>query len=236
MRLHKYIAEHTALSRRAAEKAIAEGLVMVNGNIVTQMGVVIEPGTDIVALEGKCIQGRGRAHRYLAFYKPRRTMITRSDPQGRRTIWDVLGSKGERLNAVGRLDYDTEGLLLLTDDGDLLQRLTHPSFGIKKVYHVKVKGLPGKDVLQRMVDGMKNDGENLRAERMRVINRTAQNTWIELVLHSGKYRQVRRMCETLGAPVLKLKRVMVGNVRLGTMRSGEVRRLRPTELKNLRGK
>lgn len=244
MRLHKYIAQCSNLSRRAAEKAIASGEVTVNGVTVTSMGQTIVQGKDKVALLGRNLSVGVQRH-YLMFYKPKRTVVTKSDPQGRSTIWDRIPQKHSRLNTVGRLDYDSEGLLLLTDDGDLLNGLTHPSHAVAKKYQVKVKGQLTPAAFDRLIEGMIEAGERLEAKSVRRLatKPTARSVkskgdetkhmWLEIILHSGKYRQIRRMCELVGHPVLKLKRVAVGPVQLGDLKPGKTRNLSSTELKSL---
>jgi 23S rRNA pseudouridine2605 synthase len=233
MRLHKFLAQASALSRRSAEQAIAEGRVSVNRQRVTAMGVVIDPDQDLVCLDGTRV-GRSRDHHYLVLYKPKQSIVTKSDPQGRRTIWSLLPQKAQRLNAVGRLDFESEGLLLLTDDGDLHHQLTHPTFGVAKEYLVKVRGTPAPAIVTQLCTGLEDAGETLKAEAVKIIDKTERNTWLRMTLHSGRYRQIRRMCEQLHHPVLKLKRVAFGPIRLGTLRSGRTRRLTPRELARLR--
>jgi len=231
MRLQRLIALTTDLSRRAAEKAIARGEVTVNGKTVTQMGTVVDSTADKVALKGRPLSLPERFS-YIAFYKPRRVLVTKSDPQGRRTIWHYLEKWKERVNSVGRLDYESEGLLLLTNDGTMLNMLTHPSHEVMKVYVVKVKGEPSKDVIGKLTDGVQlDDGVTLPAQVK--VMRVAES------IREGRYRQIRRMCEAVGFPAMKLKRVSVGPIRLGQMKAGEWRFLSQKEvgqlLSSLRG-
>lgn len=234
MRLHKFIAQVTALSRRAAERVIAAGEVQVNGTVVTRMGVEIDPRRHKVFWRGKRVMPRdeGRAT-WVMLYKPKQSIVSKSDPQGRRTIWQLLPAKWAHLDPVGRLDYDSEGLLLLTNDGEAIHRLTHPRFGVEKVYLVKVQHRPTERDLSRLLAGLQDAGERLHASAIRLRDRTARNTWLEMVLTSGKYREIRRMCERLGFPVLKLKRVRFGSVTIGALRPGAHRTLAPREVRQL---
>ncbi len=234
MRLQKFLAQTTSLSRRAAERAIAAGEVNVNGTLVTKMGVEVDPRHHKVFWRGKLLRPRSEQHAdWVLLYKPKQVMVTKSDPQGRKTIWEIVPRKFSGLNAVGRLDYDSEGLLLLTGDGEAIHKLTHPSFHVEKVYLVKVQGQPDERALGRLLKGLNDLGEHLAATDVAIRDRTAQNTWLEMVLHSGKYRQIRRMCEQLGFPVLKLKRVRFGAISIGSLRAGAHRTLSPREVRQL---
>lgn len=232
MRLHKFIAQASRLSRRAAERAIAAGEVRVNGVTVTTMGITVTPGQDRVEWQGLLLYA-GRERQYLAYYKPKQTVVTKADPQRRRTIWDTLPPRCGALNAVGRLDYDSEGLLLLTNDGDLHACLTHPRYGVAKTYHVKVQGMMSEADRTSLVSGLRMEGERLAADTVRALGNTGKNMWLEMTLHGGRYRQIRRMCELIGHSVLKLKRVSIGPVHLRTLRPGKTRSLRPMELEAL---
>lgn len=232
MRLQKLIALATDLSRRAAEEAIAKGEVTVNGAVVTVMGTTVDPSVDKVCLRGRLVRTPERFS-YLAFYKPRRVVVTKSDPEGRRTIWDYLESWKERVNSAGRLDYESEGLLLLTNDGEMLNSLTHPRHEILKVYVAKVRGEPPQETIEKLKSGIRlEEGKTLPAE-IKVVRVEENNTWLQIGIREGKYRQIRRMCETVGHPVLKLKRVSIGPVRLGQMKAGEWRFLSQKEIYNL---
>lgn len=226
------IALATDLSRRTAEEAIAKGEVTVNGKTITVMGTQVDGSTDKVCLKGRPISLPQRFH-YLAFYKPRRVLVTKSDPEGRRTIWHYLETWKDKLNSVGRLDYESEGLLLLTNNGSMLNALTHPRHEIKKVYVVKVKGEPPEKVIEKLKTGVElEDGITLPAEA-KVVRVAETNTWLEIHIREGRYRQIRRMCEAVGFPALKLKRVSIGPIRLGQMKAGEWRFLNQKEVYNL---
>ncbi|MBI2343220.1 MAG: rRNA pseudouridine synthase [Deltaproteobacteria bacterium] len=232
IRLHKHLAQSTPLSLRAAERAIAAGEVTVDGARVTAMGVTVDPARQTICYRG-IPTTRAKGHCYLAFYKPKQTIVSKRDPQGRKTVWSCLPPRWQRVNAVGRLDYDSEGLLLLTNDGVLHQRLSHPRFGVAKVYLVKVHGHPTQRVLQQFVAGCVDAGETLKAVSVERGATTERHAWIRIVLHSGRYRHIRRMCEQLGHPVLKLKRIAYGPITLGRLRAGQSRKLTPYEVRTL---
>ncbi|MBI4365794.1 MAG: rRNA pseudouridine synthase [Deltaproteobacteria bacterium] len=234
IRLNKFLAQVTPLSRRAADRAIAVGEIAVDGRVVTALGARIDPRRDRVAWKGRSLRRGSSAPIYLAFYKPRNTLVTKSDPRGRPTIWDRLARYRDRCDAVGRLDFASEGLLLITDDGAWIARLTHPRYAVPKAYHVKVRGAPSPAAIERMAGGVTLAGERLQPLAVRALSRTGANTWLEICLSEGKYREIRRLCETMGHPVAKLRRVAVGPIRLGRLKVGEVRRLHPREIAALR--
>jgi pseudouridine synthase len=233
MRLQKLIALTTELSRRTAEQAIAKGLVTVNGTVVTVMGTTVDPLKDKVYFKGRPLRTPERFY-YLAFYKPRRVLVTKNDPEGRPTIWEYLESWKGKLNSAGRLDFESEGLILLTNDGEMLNALTHPRHEIFKIYEAKVRGVPAKETLDNLKNGVRlDDGKTLPAE-VRVLSVKESNAWIEISIREGRYRQIRRMCEAVGHDVLKLKRVSVGPIRLARMKPGEWRFLSQKEVSSLR--
>lgn len=227
------IALATDLSRRAAEGAIARGEVTVNGTVVTAMGTTVNPAADRVCLKGRLLRIPQRFF-YLAFYKPRRVIVTKRDPEGRPTIWDYLERWKEKLNAAGRLDYDSEGLLILTNDGEMLNALTHPRHELIKVYEVKVRGEPSLSTIERLKNGVKlEDGLTLPAQ-VRVKGAAEKNTWLEIGIREGRNRQVKRMFEAVGHPVMKLKRIAVGPIRIGKIKPGEWRFISEKELEELK--
>lgn len=233
-RLQKIIAQATELSRRAAEKVIAEGLVSVNGHVVTKLGTCIDPYSDAVFYKGR----RLLTHQpkiYLAFNKPRNYMVTKSDPEDRPTIWDCLDKWKDKVNSAGRLDFDSQGLMILTNDGQLLNRLTHPSKEIDKNYNVKVKGRPSEEALDILRNGVKLEDGITRPATVVVNKEESINTWLNIRIHEGKNRQVRRMCQAIGHPVLRLKRTSIGPVKLGQLQSGKCRHLTELEVSTLRG-
>lgn len=234
MRLQRMIALSSELSRRRAEKAIADGRISVNGSTVTTAGTTINPQTDRVCIDGKPIYLNPKRH-YLIFNKPRGLIVTKSDPEGRRTIWERLEECKHKLNAVGRLDLDTEGLLILTDDGDFINRLTHPRHEVWKTYLARVRGVPNVVSIKKLCDGVAlKDGKTLPA-KVRRIDAGDPNALLEISIREGKNRQVRRMCEAIGFPVVRLKRTAVGSVKLGRLKPGQWRKLKPHEISHLAG-
>jgi 23S rRNA pseudouridine2605 synthase len=226
-------------SRRRCGVLIAEGRVTVAGQVVREPGTRIDPLRATVCVDGEPI-GAPAAPRHLVVYKPRGVVSTTSDPEGRRTVLDLLSQtdvrgRTGRLYPVGRLDAASEGLLLLTNDGALAQRLLHPSFEVPRIYRVSVEGTVAAEALQQLVDGVPLDeGEVGAARAVRVIGGRPGRTRIEIVLTEGKRRQIRRMLEAVGHPVRRLVRVALGPLRLGGLAPGEVRALRSDEAAALR--
>ncbi|HEX3019122.1 MAG TPA: pseudouridine synthase [Chitinispirillaceae bacterium] len=239
VRLNKFLALCGIGSRRKADELIAGGKIYVNGSRVTELGSRVVAGKDKVEYWGKEIKPF-HILEYFAYYKPRSVMVTRIDPEGRETIYDALSKAGatvEHLNYVGRLDFGSEGLLLLTNDGELIHALTHPRFQIKKVYRVKVDRLLTADERKKMIDGIESNGQVLHAREIRDISEVTperKQFWYELDLFEGKNRQIRRMFEALGILVGRLRRVQFGSVKLGEMQPGEIRPLTEKEIMSLK--
>ena len=219
-------------SRRGADLLIADGRVTVNGTRVTELGSQADADEDAIRVDGKRIPGPPRERTYVMLHKPKAYVTTASDPEGRPTVLDLVPPK-PRLFSIGRLDYHSEGLLLLTDDGDLARDVMDPKTHLPKVYHVKVRGRPDDDTLERFRKGLPLDGRRTRPAEARVLNR-AQHSWIEVVLTEGRKRQIRRMFQILGHPVQKLKRVQLGPLLLGDLPTGGTRMLSPREVERLR--
>ncbi len=237
-RLQKYLANCGVASRRHAEELITEGLVSVNGVTVRELGVRVDPMRDVVRVRGRQVAPITRK-RYLRMNKPAGVMTTTSDPHGRRTVLDLLPTRwrDERVYPVGRLDYDTEGLLLLTNDGDLALRLTHPRYALAKEYHALVEGRPAPEELQRLAAGILLEGEARPTAPARVwLLRGAEGdaAWVGLELHEGRNRQARRMFEAIGHPIIQLRRVRLGPLTLGALTPGETRELTAREVEELR--
>ncbi len=231
IRLQKFLAEAGVGSRRSAEELIRHGRVEVNGH-KAELGCRVDPLNDTVLLDGKPLALRARRV-ILAFYKPRECITTVRDPQGRKTIFDFLPNLGTRVFPVGRLDYDAEGLLLITNDGELANRLLHPRYGISKVYEVKVKGHPADKAIEELRSGvLLEEGRTAHAgvETMRLLPKAA---WLRITLHQGWNRQIKRMGEAVGHPVLKIKRIAYGPLRLGNLKPGEYRSLKPDEIRRI---
>jgi len=231
-RLQKFLARAGIASRRQCEALIEAGRVQVNGEVVRTLGARVRPGRDRVQVDGETV--RAQAAVTILLHKPAGYITSRSDPQGRPVVTSLVAQASPtRLFPVGRLDWDTEGLLLLTNDGALANALTHPRYAVRKVYHAKLKGHLTPEALALLTRGVVCDGEALRALAVEVLHPTRQNTWIAITLEQGRYRQVRRMCETVGHPVLKLVRVALGPLRLGSLPRGRWRLLVPDELRSL---
>lgn len=234
-RLQKILARAGLASRREAERWIAEGRVMVNGAVVSQLGSQADPVRDSIKVDGKRIKPTA-ARRYFAFHKPPGIVTTMNDPRHRPDLTRFIERLGEkqRLFPVGRLDYNSSGLLLLTDDGELALRLSHPRFGVKKLYRVKLSACPTAEELARLRKGIRLEDGRTAPAQVRVLEKLRKNAWVEIELHEGRNRQVRRMFEALGYFVEKLVRVRVGTVVLGHLPPGEMRPLTQIEIKSLK--
>jgi 23S rRNA pseudouridine2605 synthase len=223
-------------SRRKAEELILDGKVTVNGKVAA-IGTKADPDEDYIKVAGKLITGphkKGIRKVYMMFNKPKGVVTTLSDPEGRPTIKDFLKEVKERVFPVGRLDYDSEGLLLLTNDGDFANGIMHPSRAIPKTYLVKVKGLVEEDKLQKLRQGVTlEDGATMPAKARR-IRRTENNSWVEITIYEGKNRQVRRMLEKVGHPVQKLTRLAIDGLKLGNLKAGGIRPLTLEELRTVK--
>lgn len=233
-RLQKIIAEAGLASRRGAEKMIEDGRVRVNGKIVVQQGLKVNLRHDQVLVDGYPLGPPQRLHYYM-FNKPAGYLTTLSDPKDRLTIKSYLDKLPVRVFPVGRLDMDVEGLLILTNDGELAKRLMHPSFHVPKTYRVKVAGRPGEKDLERLRDGSLMLGAHPAAPAEATLIKTAEDrAWIFLTLTEGRHHQVKRMCSAIGHPVLKLKRVSYGGITLGPLKREEIRALTPEEIMHLK--
>jgi len=228
VRLQKVLAQAGVASRRAAENLIARGRVEVNGEVVRAQGVRVDPAADTIRVDGKRIPPQ-RAHAYVVLNKPRGVVSTMEDPQGRPTVADYLGERG-RLFHVGRLDADTEGLLLLTNDGDFAQRMAHPSYEVSKTYLAEVAGQVTPAVLKRLRAGVTLEDGPVQADQATLVQQVADRSLVRVTLHSGRNRIVRRMFDAVGHPVRKLSRTAIGPVRLGDLKPGAVRDLTREEL------
>lgn len=229
MRLQRLIAQRTTLSRRVAEEAILDGRVAVNGKIVKTLGTSVIPDIDRVSLD-KCVLRIKPKPTHIAYYKPRHIIVSNYDPQGRPTIWEDLSRWKGKVNPAGRLDFDAEGLLILSNDGELLQRITHPSHEMVKVYHVKIKDVPSEAELNKLKQGVRVGAAKVYAAEVEILKQEGRHTWISLGIHEGKFHQVKKMCEIIGHPVLKLKRVAIGPIKLGRLEKGEWRFLGEREV------
>jgi pseudouridine synthase len=236
LRINRYLAQCGLGSRRKCDELVQTGHIYVNGQKITELGVKVNPAVDKVEYKGKQLRPI-RKLEYYAYCKPREVVVTASDPEGRLTVYEALrrdGLDASLLKYVGRLDYLSEGLLLLTNDGDLIHALTHPRFRIKKVYLVRTgRPLDEKDILN-LLNGVESEGQLLRAFSVNPAEVKQDQNWYEIALLEGKNRQIRRMLEGVGHDVRRLRRVAFGSVRLGDMKAGEYRELTLRELGGLR--
>lgn len=227
MRIHKYLAHAGVASRRHSEELVAEGKVTVNGKVAT-IGQVIESDTDQVTVGGKSV----KVDQVLVYYllnKPRGVVSAVTDPEGRRTAVSLVPG-GHRLYPVGRLDYDSEGLMLLTNDGDLAYKMTHPKFEIDKTYHVLVKGVMNEKTVGYLEAGVTIEGKKTAPAEVKIVEAQPNNTWIDITIHEGRNRQIRKMCEAVGYPVMRLIRTKLGPWELGDLASGKYRTLTSSEI------
>lgn len=232
-RLQKVIAHSGITSRRKAEKLIVDGKVKVNDQIVTELGTKVSQ-KDKVEVNG--IEVEKEAPLYFVLYKPHGIISSVKDDKNRKVVTDLLPEINERIYPIGRLDYDTSGVLLLTNDGEFANLLMHPSHGVEKVYVVRIKGIPGKEELHSMVSGIKDYDDLLKIIRYKIISMDKRNqtTELELTLREGKNRHIRRIMEQLGYPIIKLRRIKYGFLNLNGLKVGQYRSLTPKEVKQMR--
>jgi len=231
-RLQKYMSRHGIASRRACEEIIASGRVKVNGHVADRPGITVDPDRDRVEVDGKRLR-EPQKKVYLMIYKPRGYLSTVTDPSGRKKVTDLLDGIKERVYPVGRLDYDSEGLLLLTNDGEFAYRLTHPGHKVAKTYRVRVKGIPTDASLDSLSAGiMLEDGITAPAT-IYFIDQLEGNSLLEVTITQGKNRQIRRMFEKIGHEVIRLKRTKIGPLSLGNLKSGQSRPLKDIEVRGL---
>ena len=255
IRLQKILSQAGVASRRASERLIEEGRVSVNGRTVREMGVKADPQADDIRVDGRRLRAPER-HRYILLNKPAGVVTTRSDPQRRQTVLDLLGGVREYVYPVGRLDYDSEGLLLLTNDGDLAARLTHPRHEVERTYEAYVAGTPDEEAIGRLRRGIPLDGKRTMPADVKLLSRPAPdkrpaarkgtpgegekvrdkraNGVLLITIREGRNRQVRRMCEAVGHPVRKLRRVRIGPITDRRLRVGEWRELTRQEVEKLK--
>jgi len=232
VRLQKVLAEAGVGSRRHCEELIGAGRVEVDGETVRRFGARVDPERQVIKVDGKRIPAKPGLV-YLAFNKPAKVLTAMSDPRGRKTVTDFIGDRAERLFHIGRLDYDTEGLMLLTNDGELAHRLAHPSFEVAKTYLAEVAGPVPKDLGRRLMAGVELDDGVASADRFRVVDRSGNRALVEITLHEGRKHIVRRMLDAAGHPVSRLVRTDVGPIRLGNLKPGSTRELTTAEIGEL---
>jgi 23S rRNA pseudouridine2605 synthase len=231
VRLQKFLAEAGVASRRASEEIILAGRVCVNGAVVRQLGTKVDAARDAVTVDGKPVRGRRRL--YVALHKPVGCVCSRKDEHGRQTVFDLLPPEWRNLYPVGRLDYGTEGLLFLTNDGEFALRLTHPRYGVRKRYLVTVEGRADGSMLEQFTRGIWHGGERLKAERAWLLSASNSRSVVDLELAEGRNREVRRLFESQDRTVQRLVRTQIGRIKLGELRPGKWRTLTEPEIKSL---
>jgi pseudouridine synthase len=238
IRLQKILSLAGVASRRAAETLITQGRVEVNGHVVTALGSKADPGVDTIKVDGRRLKFDAD-RRYLLMYKPRGVVSTRLDPQRRTTVVDLVARAGIRgyFYPVGRLDYDSEGLIILTNDGDFAERVAHPRYEVDRTYEALVEGIPDDRDLERLRRGIVIEGDRTEPAEVRVLHtsetkRGPQSTLL-VRLHEGRNRQVRRMCDAIAHPIVRLKRVRIGTIGVGDLLPGDMRDLSPAEIRKL---
>ena len=230
VRLNRFIAQSGICSRREADNVIASGRVQINGRRVYELGIQVNPEQDSVKVDGKVIQVESKKV-YFIFHKPKNVMTTMSDPEGRPCIADYTKQMGLRVYPVGRLDWGSEGLLLLTNDGDFANKVMHPKHAVTKTYLVKVDGNPQEAHLEKLKKGISIIGGKVKAKSVSLahVGESDQYKWVRIIITEGKNQQVRKMFEKIGFDVLRLRRVAIGQLKLGSLRPGEMKSLGPKQ-------
>ncbi len=229
LRLQKYLSQAGVASRRKAEELILKGKISINGKVNKELGVKIDPDVDVISIQGKAIAREEKKHYYL-LYKPRGVIVSKRDPHGRKTVYDLIPHLHPSVNAVGRLDFDSEGLILLTNDGDFSHRLMHPSSEIKKLYHVRVNQELEEEVLEEMEKGIMLEEGLTAPSKIKAVKVEAGEIWYAMEIHEGKKRQVRKMFAWAGLKVLRLIRVKVGPFDLKLLDKKSYRSLSAAEM------
>ena len=233
-RLQKILSEYGIASRRKAEELIKEGRITVNGQIA-HLGQKADPEKDYIKVDGKLLI-KPEPKVYYAFYKPRKVITSLIDPQGRPTIKDFIKGIKFRVYPVGRLDFDSEGLLLITNDGELAYHVMHPSSEIEKTYLVKVDGIIEPETIEKLKKGIKIDGKLAIPVSVNLVRKLKANSWIKITLHEGRKRQIRKMLERVGHPVIRLIRIAIDGVKLEELKPGQYRSLTKEEIEALHKK
>ena len=231
IRLQKFLAEAGVASRRAAEQIILAGRVAINSRPVRVLGSKVDPDRDAVTLDGKAVRAKRKL--YVALHKPIGCVCSRQDELDRPTVYDLLPKEWQNLHSVGRLDFNTQGLLFLTNDGQFALCLTHPRYGVRKKYIATVEGRADPAMLERFLRGVWHAGEKLRAQAARLISAGRGRSVVELELAEGKNREIRRLFESQGLAVKRLQRIQIGKIKLGELKPGRWRALTETEIKTL---
>lgn len=233
MRLQKFMAQCGIASRRKSEEIIISKRVKVNGKIITELGYKIDPLHDIVTVDGKRIKNREKKV-YIMMNKPKGYVTTVSDEFNRKTVLDLVKDIKERVYPIGRLDYDTSGLLLLTNDGELAYKLIHPKFEVVKTYIATIKGKPSEEELEKFRHGLEIDGYVTSEAEIEILSSTNDKSVVKIQIHEGKNRQIRKMCDKIGHPVTSLKRIAIGKLELGSLKKGCWRFLNEEEIEYLK--
>jgi 23S rRNA pseudouridine2605 synthase len=236
IRLQKILSASGVASRRASEQMILEGRVTVNGETVRELGTKADPAKDAIKVDGRRIKTAAIVHRYIVLYKPKGYVTTRKDPEGRRTVMDLIG-EGSYIYPVGRLDYDSEGLLLMMTDGDLAARLMHPRHEVDKVYEVIVMGVPDGRAIEKLRKGVYIEGGRTSHADVHVettVKGQRPTTMLTITIREGRNRQIRKMCSAVGLPVRDLRRIRMGPIGLGRLKQGQWRDLTPDEVRRLK--
>jgi pseudouridine synthase len=228
-RLQKILAKAGIASRRKAEELIRQGKVTVDGRVVTEMGIQVDPEQQRIEFDGKPVTVEEKKV-YVLLHKPAGYVSTVHDPQGRPIVTELIKGIQERIFPVGRLDLDTEGALLLTNDGELAQKILHPSYEVNKTYRATVKGKPSKKKVEMLSRGIDIDDRKTWPAQVKVLSAGVRETTLQITIHEGRKRQVRKMCEAVGHPVLKLKRIAYGKLKLGNLAPGKFRFLSKKDL------
>lgn len=231
VRLQKFLADAGVASRRAGEQFILDGRVSVNGEVVRQLGSKVNPDHDKVLVDGQPIRAKRKI--YAAVNKPIKCVCSRKDELGRPTIYELLPKEWDGVSTVGRLDYQSEGLIFLTNDGQFALRLTHPRYGVRKKYIATVEGEVTSEMLRKFIQGIYDGGEKLRALAAHIVSATRARSVVELELGEGKNREVRRLFESQNLPVKKLQRTQIGKIKLGELKPGKWRTLSEAEIRTL---
>ena len=231
MRLQKFLAEAGVASRRASEQIILAGRVTIDRQAARELGVKVDPARQRITLDGQPVKAKRKL--YVALHKPAGYVCTRSDPERRRTLAELLPKEWTSLYSVGRLDRDSEGLIFLTNDGQFCLQLTHPRYGVRKTYRVTVQGKIEARVLKQLLDGVVHGEELLKAEKARILSANNTQSTVEVELAEGKNREVRRLFESQGLTVRRLQRIRIGPIKLGELPVGKWRTLTEPEIKSL---
>jgi len=234
VRLNKFLAHSGVCSRREADRLIEEGRVKVNGRAVDRLGLKIDPARDRVDVGGRAVRGGDELPVYILLFKPAGRVVTVKDPFGRPTVMELLPRLPGRFYPVGRLDTDSEGALLLTNDGDMAFRLSHPKYEIGKVYEVKVEGVPAEEDLEKLRKGVFLEGRKTAPSRIQVLRRSLRKTLLRVEIHEGRKREIRKMFEAVGYPVTGLLRVQFAGLTLEGLRPGQWRYLKKAEVESLK--